>query len=505
MASISHSPVARGGAVKPSAKGLHSGVIGLLVSVVIGVGAVCPAYALALTTGLLSDVVGLNAPFVMIVSFVPMALVASGFYYMNRADPDCGTLFIWISRAMGPFVGWIIGFAGVWAIVFVLPSVLEVASIYMFLLFGLDGLAESAFWVTVGGLAWLVAIGAVVAFGIKISARVQNTLMAVQLGALLLFAVWAVIEAVTTKPAGYAPISLSWFFTTDISGTALAAGVVLGVFLYWGWDVVTSINEESKDSRRVPGLAAVLTPIMLFVLYVFVIAAMQMYHGAGFLAENYSDVFAALAGDVMGSPWDSLVFLSVFTSAAAGFLTSLLPITRQALSMASHKALPKVFGRVSPRYMTPFWGTVIVVSIIAVLYVLMHAVNADLFYDAVSASGIVVCLAYGGVGLSAAIYHRKELLKSWQNFIFMGLAPTLGAVLFGLILVKVVLDYIDPAASLVTVFGMGGIFFMGVGTIVLSAVLMLVMWAYKPAFFRRKPETWPGEGQEIPYSGERIR
>ena len=45
----------------------------------------------------------------MIVSFVPMLLIASAYNYMNKADPDCGTSFAWVTRAMGPQLGWITG------------------------------------------------------------------------------------------------------------------------------------------------------------------------------------------------------------------------------------------------------------------------------------------------------------------------------------------------------------------------------------------------------------
>lgn len=487
-----------------SVKGLRSGSLGLVSSVVIGIGAVCPAYALALTAGLLAGTSGLSSPFVMIISFVPMLLVAGGYYYMNRADPDCGETFVWTWRAFGPRVGWVIGFAGVFAVVFVLPSVLQIASIYMWLFLGLDGFAASTGWVIAGGLAWLAVIGAVVALGIKMSARVQNALMVVQLGTLLVFLVWTIVKAIVVHPEGYAPISLSWFFTTDIGGKELAAGVVLAVFLYWGWDAVLAVNEESEDSRRVPGISAILTTVALVVLYVFSLTAMQTYHGAAFLADNYEDVFAPLAKDVMGSGWDSIVFLSVFTSAAVGFLTSLLPVTRQMLSMSAHKALPAVFGRIHPKYMTPFWGTIIVVVVVAVMYVVITAYNPALFWDAVSASGIICCLAYGGTGLAATVYYRRELTKSWRNLLLMGVGPSIGAILFGVILAKVIIDDWDPANSLASVVGVGGIFVMGVGTVVLSAVLMLIMNAVKPEFFRRHPETWPGEGKPLPYSEERV-
>ena len=62
-----------------------------------------------------------------------------------------------------------------------------------------------------------------------------------------------------------------------------------------------------------------------------------MYHGAGFLAKNPDDVFSPLAKDVMGGAWDRLVFLCLLTSGAASALTTLLPLTRQTLSMAAHK------------------------------------------------------------------------------------------------------------------------------------------------------------------------
>ena len=52
--------------------------------------------------------------------------------------------------------------------------------------------------------------------------------------------------------------------------------------------------------------------------------------------------------------------------------------------------------------------------------------------------------------------------------------------------------------------GIGGVFLMGVGTMVVGVILMIAMWIWKPEFFKRGPETWPGEGQPIPYADERV-
>jgi len=491
-------------ALATSEKGLQSGAIGLLGSVVFGVASVAPAYSLAATVGLIAGVAGLASPFIMIVAFIPMLLVAGGFYYMNRADPDCGETFIWTARAFGAPTGWVLGFTAVAASVIVMANLAQIAAQYMFYFFGLNSLGDSTFWCTFGGVCWIIFVTVIVAIGIKLSEKVQYVLMIFQIVPLLLFTVWAIVKAVATHPAGYAPIKASWFFNTHLSGNALAAGVTLAVFLYWGWDSVTAINEESENSNHMPGVSALLNTLVLVILYVSVTVAMQMYHGAQFLTDHPDDVFAPLAKDVMGSPWDKLVLLCVFTSAAASALTTLLPLTRQTLSMAAHKSLPRIFGEIHPRFLTPFKGTIIL-SVLSILwYVMLTWVNVNLLYDAIAALGIMVCLAYGATGLAATVYYRKELLKSAKNFILIGLAPAVGALLFALVLVKVVSDDLKPENSYATVFGVGGTLLMGVGVVLLGVILMIVMWIVRPEFFRRRPETWPGEGQPIPYADERV-
>ena len=78
----------------------------------------------------------------LLASFVPMFLIASAFYYMNRADPDCGTTFSWITRAMGPSFGWVGGWAVTTTGILVIGSLAQVAAYYTFDLFGLDRAAR---------------------------------------------------------------------------------------------------------------------------------------------------------------------------------------------------------------------------------------------------------------------------------------------------------------------------------------------------------------------------
>ena len=94
-------------------KGLKKNAIGFVSSVVIGVASTAPGYSLAATLGFIAAAVALQSPAILLISFIPMFLVAAGYYYMNKADPDCGTSFSWVTKAMGPQLGWIAG----WTIV----------------------------------------------------------------------------------------------------------------------------------------------------------------------------------------------------------------------------------------------------------------------------------------------------------------------------------------------------------------------------------------------------
>ena len=131
-AAVSGHPIVVGGA-KVGEKGLKKDAIGYLSNVVIGVASTAPAYSLAVTLGFIAadEGIGTHAPGVLIASFVPMLLVALGYRYLNRADPDAGTTFAWTTRAFGPGTGWLNGWAIVLADVLVMavPSRFACAAI----------------------------------------------------------------------------------------------------------------------------------------------------------------------------------------------------------------------------------------------------------------------------------------------------------------------------------------------------------------------------------------
>jgi amino acid transporter len=477
--------------VELGSKGLRANAIGFVSSTVIGVASTAPGYSLAATLGFVAAAVGFQSPAIMIISFIPMLFIAAAYFYMNRADPDCGTTFTWVTKAMGPRTGWINGWAIIVADVIVMANLAQIAGLYTFQLVGWQAAADSTWAVTAVGVGWILIMTWVVARSIELSARTQNFLLGAELLTLLAFAVVALVKVYVDHPAGSATPALSWInpFAIDSFG-AMVSGVLLAVFIYWGWDSTVTVNEETKDASRTPGLGALTATIILVLVYVVVSIAAQAYGGVDQLVKNSDDVLSVLGTEVFGSPLDKILIIAVLTSAAASTQTTILPTARTSLSMARAKALPAKFGEVHERYFTPYFSTWCMGIASVVWYVGLTAVSENILYDSIAALGLMISFYYGMTGFACAIYYRRELLRSAKNFIFIGVAPVVGALMLTAIFVKSVIDLSDPANSESgeSWLGLGPPLVIAVLFAIIGIVLMLYWNKVEPVFFRRKSE-----------------
>jgi len=472
----------------PGAKGLKPNAIGYISNLVIAVASTAPAYSLAATLGFIVAVsgVGTHAPAVLIVSFIPILFVSVGYRFFNLADPDAGTTFAWVTRAFGPQIGWINGWAIFLADIIVMASLAAIASQYTFSLW--NGHPSNAALIA-GSVIWIALMTYICYRGIEISARVQTFLLSLELFTLTLFVVVALVKVYSNNPHGSIHVSASWFNPFDLSWSALIDAVLLGIFIYWGWDSGVAVNEESRDRNRGPGKAAVVSTLILLLTYVLVSVAAQAYHGPGFLAKNSSDVLNALGKGVFGSGLDKLLIISVLTSASASTQTTILPTARTTLSMAKWKAIPSAFGRIHPRFLTPTFSTLLMggLSIVWTVCLLAFNPSQNVLGDTISALGFAVCFYYGFTGLACAFYFRRQLFASVRNFFLVGVVPLLGGLMMGYIAVKA-FSYYNTAGNNYSkpLDGIQTPILVGVGGLILGIVLMFASWPFFREYFGRR-------------------
>jgi len=468
---------------------LKRNAIGYASSVVIGVASTAPGYSLAAVLGLIVAVggVGVHAPGVLIVSFVPMLLVALGYKYLNKADPDAGTTFAWATKAFGPRTGWLGGWAIIVADLIVMANLAQIAGLYSFLLFGIQ--APSTLAVTAVGVVWIAIMTAVCVIGVEVNARTQRWLLAAEIVTLAAFAVVALVRVGLGD--GAATPSLDWFSPFAVGSVgALTSGLLVAIFIYWGWDSLVCVNEETEDSETVPGKAAVMSVLILVGIYVIVATAAIAFGGVERLAGDSSgDVLGLLAGDVFGSALlGKVMIVAVLTSAAASTQTTILPTSRTALSMARAKAAPAALAAVHPRYLTPHVATWIMGGLSVAWYVGLTLVSTNILFDSIAALGLMIAFYYGLTGFACAWYYRRALTHSLSGFLLAGVAPFVGGSILAFVFVRSCFDLGRADAGSTTYFGIGSPLVIGVGFLLLGVVLMGIWRAAGHAeFFRRRP------------------
>jgi amino acid transporter len=485
-------------------KGLKRGALGLISSIVIGVASTAPAYSLAATLGFVVVAIGLQAPIVAILAFVPMYFISVGYQEMNRADPDCGTTFTWATRAFTPRVGWMGGWGIVAADVLVMASLAQIAGQYGFELVNAKGIGSNAAsgWVLLVGVLWIVAMTWICYVGIEISANFQKALLGIELTMLTVMSVWALVRVGNgSAPIGHIVPAGSWFNPFAVKHfNDFVVGLADMLFIYWGWDTAVACNEETADAETTPGKAAVASTFVLLGIYALVILSVESFAGIGSTgiglgnANNTNDVLSILGPAIFGtstfaSVMSHLLLLMVLSSAAASTQTTILPTARTTLSMAVYKSIPSSFAKMHKRFLTPTVSTVTMGAVSIALYVVMNYISAgQVIKDSVDALGVMIAFYYGLTGFACVWYYRKNLTSSLRNLVMQGILPLIGALILFFLLGWSFWYYWQPVNSYThwEMFGrqMGGTFILDAGTLLLGVILMFTMQAFRPAFFK---------------------
>jgi amino acid transporter len=478
---------------------LKAGAIGFVDALVIGLASTSPAYSLAAIIGAVTALAGVNAPGILLASFVPMALIATAFLYLNRVDPDCGTTFSWVTRALGPWFGWIGGWAIMMTGVLIVGSLADVG--VRFGLYGVGELVGSTGLIEAGDDAWIrmpLAIALVLlmtwicVLGTDVSARLQNVLILIQVVSLLVFAAVAIYRAVDgDSPLDELTPGLDWLNPFGAGGAALSSGLLLGVFAYWGWESAVNLSEETTDGDRTPGRAALLSTFILLVTYVSVAIAVVAFAGTQWLSDNAGEeefVFAYLASEVLGG-WDWVLLLSVSTAAIASTQTTILPASRTGLSMARRGAIPARVGHIHPRHRTPDISTWLVAAIAIAWYVGIYQLSENALFDSLTALSLLIAFYYALTGIACAVYYRKHLTESAKNFVLIGLGPVIGAALLLWLLVLAVRDMSDPDNSYSgqSWLGVGPPLVIGVGIFLTGLVFMFIWRTQDKRYWAERP------------------
>lgn len=475
-------------------KGLKAGSIGIGPTVALGLAAVAPAYSLAVTLGFVVLAVGTSTPAAFLLGFLPILFTAFAFRDLNREMPDCGGVFVWISRVFGPWAGWFFGGWVPQVATFIASAALaQVATTYLLTFLGL-GWAASQPAIVVAIACGLIALSAVVAArGIELSAWLQYALIALQLIALGGFCVGAFTAmAAGTSAAGAVPPALEWFnpfASGDLSG--LVHGVILCLFIYWGWDALIAVNEETTDRKGTPGRAVVITTVILLLFYVVTATAAVGFAGTAGITDpaTVSDVLSVLGPHATGGVFGQVIVLAVGLSALAALMTVAISNPRGWLSMGSYGALPISTTKMHTARRTPttsiMWWALLSIAVTVVL----ASISSDFIGLAILSVGLMIAAYYAATALACVVYFAPQMRTSASSLWLKGILPGLGALLMAGAFVYSAIDMLSPDYAGLSWLGIGTVFWIGIGALALGVLVIAMIRLKLRAYF---------SGQTIP-------
>ncbi|CAM5579053.1 amino acid transporter [Streptomyces spiroverticillatus] len=340
------------------------------------------------------------------ISFVIAGLTAlfSALSYAELAGsiPVSGSSYSYAYATMGEFIAWICG----WCLV--LEYGVSVAAVAVGWGEYLNEFLDGTIGVTIpdalsappgdGGVfnlpALVVVLLAMVFLlgGAKESARANTIMVAVKIGALLLF---CVIGFLGFKSGNYAD-----FMPLGMAGVS-AAGASL-FFSYIGFDAASTAGEEAKNPQRDLPRAIMLSLLIVTVLYVLVAAvAVGARNWKGF--EGSEAALAGIMKDVTGQAfWGTLLAAGAVIAIASVVLTVLYGQTRVLFAMSRDGLVPKAFSKVSPKTGTPRVNTIIVSLFCGILAAAIPLGNL------VDATSIGTLFAFGLVNIAVIILRRTR-------------------------------------------------------------------------------------------------
>ena len=411
--------------------------IGMLGGWAVAASSTAATTSIGIGMGLLGGTVGVQLPILLILAFLPMLGIAGAYARLNRDEPNCGNGYTWVGASLGPWLGFLTGWLVLVGVILFLAYTCAIVGSVLLQLTAKFGLHEvggvpldpnATLVCSLIGLVVLALVALLAATGLSKSTRFQAALLAFEYVTIVGFCLWGIVF-------GRQPFEWAWLnpFGFD-SVTALTQGLVLAVFIYWGWDAAFSVTEETTTPAT-SARSGYLTLCSALALFLTGAIAFQRVLTPAELAAHPADALAFFAARLAGEPLASLPLLALLLSAVASMLAALIPTARQALAMGRDATLGRVWARVHPRYGTPAAATVLaalIAVLIAVLSVSIPQIGA-MILASINAIGILVALYYGLTALACAVRFRALLRAGPWQALKVVVAPALsGLVMFAI-------------------------------------------------------------------------
>ena len=150
---------------------LEPDAIGVAQDTVIGMASSAPAATIGLSLALLAGNTAYGSGPILILTAIPMLIIANAYRRCNMWNANCGASFEWVGRAINPYLGFLTGWLMV--VAYIIGTVAEILLLGPSVL-AVFGSTSTNTWAWIGiGTAVGAVMLVIAVIGIRITARVQ--------------------------------------------------------------------------------------------------------------------------------------------------------------------------------------------------------------------------------------------------------------------------------------------------------------------------------------------
>jgi APA family basic amino acid/polyamine antiporter len=369
--------------------------LGLLDATAINVGAIVGA-GIFIVTGIAAGVAGSAMIVSMLIGAVVALFTALSFSELTAWLPKEGSVYEFAYQLVSPFVGFLSGW------MWILSNTFAGAAVSLGFAYYLSAVFP---FMPVNLVAAFLCIGftALNSIGIRQSAVLNNFLVVTKMLILMFFCIFGLAYMNLGNFTPFAPLEVGVLY-----------GTYYIFFAYGGFARVAVVAEEVKDAKRNVPRAILISLAISTVFYIIVgIVAIGLV-GAPALSNSNSPLNVAM--NATGNATAVyLISAGGLLSTASVLLTSILGVSRVAYAMSKRRDIPQTFGKLHPKFNTPYYSVWFLGILMALLVLFVDLTK-------VVAISTFATLFYYSIANIAALR-----LKA-QNRLYPSIVPVLGLV-----------------------------------------------------------------------------
>ncbi|MDI2111985.1 APC family permease [Commensalibacter nepenthis] len=383
--------------------------------VIIGVAYLTPMTVFD-TFGIVSERTNGRVPLAYLLTLVAIMLTAMSYSRLAATFPESGSAFTYTSKICGKANGFIVGWATLQDYM-LLPMINAL----------LSGAYLSALFPDIPNWILITVYVAIVTFinlrNVSLLANMNFIFVGVPL-ILTIYFIYLVIH-IKLGQGVTAVLTMKPLFNGDNSLEPLVGGAAVLCFSFLGFDAVSTLANETKDSKKNIPRAIMITVLSGGIIFFISAWFIQLYYPTNELLKNYKDSSSPeIALYVGGIIFQKFFMIAMLVNTLASALASHASAARLLYIMGIARFIPgQMFRYVHPKYHSPYFCVLLVgfLSLGAIFCSLDTAVSFVNFGAMIAFSAVNVCI------LVMFVYKNKEIATMKQillNLIF----PVLGLV-----------------------------------------------------------------------------